>query len=246
MEKIENEKNGLIQSQKSLYTKLKRINKLFKIHFSSLTSLFLFAIAFIILWTYLLIAGQITMEISQQYGLFGTIVTIFLTTVLFLLIIVIGIQISRYSLFIIRGNRSLKQVKDKEGTRNALYNGIVPYITNLYTFFNFFDRYSKEKTNLGKSARTFLFLNFFSGFNVVLLFTQLLDVGNTSVLINVCIGILFLSLLFFCLINLMTSFKIRNEIVKWEKLFPKLEKWAQELGQFSLENSTFFDEEETP
>lgn len=243
MEKIENEKNGLIQSQKSLYTKLKRINQLFKIHFLSLTLLFLFALGLIILWTYLLVIGQTTTDISQRYGLFGTIVTIILTTVLFLLIIQIGIQIIFYGSFIIRGNRSLKQVKGNKNTRTALYDGIIPYIANFYAFFN---RYSKEKTTLTKLVKSFLFLNFFSGFYVVLLFTQLLDVGNANFLIGFCMGILFLSLLFFWLINLMTSIKIRNEILKWEKLFPKLEEWAQELENFSLENSIFFDEEETP
>jgi len=122
MEKIVNEKNGLIQSQKSLYIKLKRINQLFKIHFSSLILFFLFALVFIILLTYLLVTGQVTTGISQRYGLFGIIVTIFMTTVLYLLITQIGVQIIFYSLFIIRGNRSLKQVKGNKETQTALYD----------------------------------------------------------------------------------------------------------------------------
>ncbi len=44
----------------------------------------------------------------------------------------------------------------------------------------------------------------------------------------------------------MTSFKIKSEVVKWEKLFPKLEEWAQELEHFSSENKNFYDEEELP
>jgi len=243
MEKIENEKNGLIQSQKSLYTKLQRINQLFKIHFSSLILLFLFALGFIILWTYLLVIGQTTTGLIQRYGLFGTIVTIILTTVLFLLIIQIGIQIIFYGLFIIRGNRSLKQAKGDKKTRSALIDGIVPYITNFYAFFN---RYSKEKTTLIKLVNTFLFFNFISGFYVVFLFTRFLDAGNVNDLINICMVVLFLSMLVFWLINLMTSFKIRKEIVKWEQLFPKLDEWAQELEQYSLNNSISFDEEESP
>ena len=241
MEKIENEKKGLIQNQKSLYTKLKRINQLFKIHFSSLILLFLFALGFIILWIYLLVTGQTTTDLSQRYGLFGTIVTIILTTVLSLLIIQIGIQIIFYGLFIIRGNRSLKQGDKK--TRTALYDGIVPYIANFYAFFN---RYSKEKTTLIKLVSTFLFLNFISGFYIIFLFTRLLGAGNGNFLINFCMVILFLSMLVFWLMNLMTSIKIRSEVVKWEKLFPKLEEWAQELEKFSSENSIFFDEEEPP
>jgi len=243
MEKTENKENGLIRSQKSLYTKFKRINRLFKIHFSSLTVFFLFALGFIILWTYLLVTGQATTDISQRYGLFGTIVTIFLTSVLSLLIIQIGIQIIFYGLFIIKGNHSLKQDKGDKITGTALYGGIVPYITNFYAFFN---RYSKEKTSLVKLVKTFLFFNFFAGFYVVFLFTRFLDTGNGNFLLNISIVILFLSMLFFWLMNLMTSFKIRNEIVKWEKLFPKLEEWAQELEQFSLEKSNFFEEEALP
>ena len=46
--------------------------------------------------------------------------------------------------------------------------------------------------------------------------------------------------------NLMTSIKIRTEIVKWEKLFPKLEEWCQEIEDFSLKNSSFLNEEEPP
>ena len=47
----------------------------------------------------------------------------------------------------------------------------------------------------------------------------------------------------FWLLNFITSIKISNEVVKWEKLFPKLEEWAQGLEQFS-ENSILFDKEE--
>ncbi|MFX1314207.1 MAG: hypothetical protein ACFFHD_16590 [Promethearchaeota archaeon] len=241
MEKIENEKNGLIQSQKSLYSKLTKINKLFKIHFSSLLLFFLFSLGFIILWIYLLAIGQGVTDLSLRYGLFGTIVTIIITTVLLLLIIQIGYQIIFYGLFVIRGNRSLKQVKDKKIRESALSKGIVPYISNFYAFFN---RFSKGKISLIKLVETFLFFNFISGFYVFFLFTRLLDVGNKSFIINISMIVLFLSILTFWLMNLITSIKIRNEIVKWEKVFPKLEEWAQELEQFSSENSIFSDKED--
>jgi hypothetical protein len=243
MEKTENKKNDLIRSQKSLYTKFKRINRLFKIHFSSLNLLFLFECGYIILWTYLFITGQTIPELTQVYGLFGTIVTILITSVLSLLIIQTGIQIIFYGLFIIRGNRSLKQTKGDKTLRTAPYEGIVPYITNFYAFFN---RYSKQKTTLVKLVKTFLFFNFFSGFLVVFLFTRILDIGSANHLINISMVITFLLLLFFWLMSLMTSFKIQKEIVKWENLFPKLEEWAQELEQLSLENSILFDEEAPP
>ncbi len=242
MEKIINEKNGLIESQNSLYSKVKRINQLFKFHFSSLILFFSFALVFIILLTYLLGTGQATTDISQRYGLFGTIVTIIMITVLYLLTTQIGMQIIFYSLFIIRGDRSLKQAKGNKETRTALYDGIVPYVTNLYAFFN---RYSKEKTTLIKLVRTFLFFNFISGFYVIFLVTRFLDAGNSNILINICL-VIFLPMLFFWLMNLSTSFKIRNQIIKWEDLFPKIEEWAQEVEQSSLDNSISFNEEDLP
>jgi hypothetical protein len=120
---------------------------------------------------------------------------------------------------------------------------IVPFITNFYAFFN---RYSKQKTTLVKRVKTFLFLNFFSGFLVIFLSTRILDTGSANVLINVSMVIIFLLLLFFWLMSLMTSFKIQKEIDKWEKLFPKLDEWAQDLEQFSLINLNDTDEEAPP
>ncbi|MFW9990088.1 MAG: hypothetical protein ACFFC3_15700 [Candidatus Odinarchaeota archaeon] len=243
MDKNKNDKNGLIQSQKTLYKRLKKINRLFKIHFSSLILLFLFSIAFMILWTYLLITGQIIMTLSQRYGLFGIVVDILMTVILVILIIQIGYQIYILSLFIIKGNRSLKQAKGKEETKAALYKGIVPYITNFYIFFN---RYAKEKTSLSKLVRIFLFLNFFSGFYGIFLFSRLLGAEITNPLLLFCLSMLFLAMVGFWLMNLGTSFKIRNEVEKWEQLFPKLEEWAQNVEQFSSENSNLFNTEELP
>ncbi len=240
MEKTENKENGLIRSQKSLYIKFKKINGLFKLHLSSLALLFLLGFAYVILWTYLVFTGQTVPELSRIYGLFGTIVTILMTSALFILIIQIGIQIIFYGLFILRGNRSLKQNKEEKTPRNALYDGIVPYITNFYAFFN---RYSKQKTTLAIRVKFFLLFNFFSGFFVIFLFTRILDTGSANDLINISMVIIFLLLLFFWMMSLMTSFKIQKEIVRWEKLFPKLEEWAQEFEQVSLENSKPFDEE---
>jgi len=240
MNKTENKKDGLIQSQRSLYTKFKRINRLFKIHFSSLTLLFLLTLVYIILWTYLLVIGQTTTELSQRYGLFGTIMNILMFSVLSLFIIQIGIQIIFYGLFVIRGNRSLKQTKGDKTPKTTPYDGIVPYITNFYTFFN---RYSIKKTTLVKRVQTFVFFNFVSSFFVIIILSRILDTGSANDLINISMVILFLLLLFFWLMSLMTSFKIQKEIVRWEKLFPKLEEWAQELEQSSLENSIIFDEE---
>lgn len=237
-----NNKNGLIQSQELLYTKLKRINQLFKLHFSSLTLLMSFALGFIILWTYLLATGQATTDIAQRYGLFGTIVTIILTIILFLVIIQIGIQAIFYGLFIFRGNCALNQAKRDKETKNLLYSGIVPYITNFYAFFN---RYSKENTTLIKLVSMFLLFNFISGLYVIILFPIFLDAENGNPIINAFMVILFLGITFFWIMNLITSNKIKKEIVKWESLFPKLDEWAQDLEQYNLEDSNLINKEES-
>ncbi len=108
MKRLQNNKNGIIQSQKLLYGKLRKLNQLFKIHFSFLFFFFLFCILNIILWSILFITGQLKFELTQIYGMFGTIVTFFQILVLFLLLIYIGIQIFFYALFIFRGVNSLK------------------------------------------------------------------------------------------------------------------------------------------
>lgn len=228
MIKIENEKNGLIQSQKSLYGRIKRINCLFKIHFWSLVLSFSFAMVNVILWTSLLFSGQVKTELLQRYGLFGIIITVIQTTVLFILIIQIAVQIFFYRKFIIRGNISLKKTKVDKKTQNGLYSGIIPYINNFYAFFN---RYSKEKTKLSKLVTIFLFFNSFWGIYVIIIFSSLLDAENGNFLTTFSMAILFLLMVIFWIINFITSLKIRNEIMKWEKVFPKLEEWAQELEE---------------
>ncbi|MFX1567546.1 MAG: hypothetical protein ACFFCV_04170 [Promethearchaeota archaeon] len=242
MEKFINEKNGLIESQKSLYIRFKRVNRLFKIHFTSLTMIFLFSLAFIIIWIYLMITGQATTGLSQRYGLFGNIITIILTVALVIFIVQIGFQIYIFSFFLIKGTRCLRQIKGKEETRTALYKGIVPYITNFYTFFKHF---SKERTNLVLLVKTFLFFNFFSGFIGMILLTRLLNAEFINEPFLFYLFLLFISMFIFWLINLMTSLKIRGKIAKWENLFPKLEEWAQDLENFSSEH-TFFSNEKEP
>ena len=243
MKKINNDRNGLIQSQKSLYKRIERINHLFKSHFSTLVLSFLCAMSNAILWAYLLAIGEARTELSQRYGLFGIIITIIQTIGLFILIIAIGVQILFYRTFIIRGNNFLKQSSGDNEMRDALYSGITPYINNFYAFFN---RYSKEKTNLSKLVSTFLFFNSFWGVYVIIIFTSFLNADTMNSLILFCMAILFITMVVFWITNMITSFKIRNEIVKWENLFPKLEDWAQELEQFSLKNSMNLDEDQSP
>ncbi len=222
MNKNEKRNNGLIQSQKLLSSKIEKVNRLFLIHFSTLILFFLFATTNLIIWISSLITGQVTTAIAQRYGLFGTIVTILETVLLIIFVFQIGIQLSLYGAFIIRGNRLINRNRSKKGDNSQIFDAIIPYINNFYAFFN---RYSKEKTNLSKLVSLFLGFNFISGIFVTILFATLLDVENA----NLTIAIIFLLMVTFWIASFITSLKIRNEIVKWENLFPKLEEWAQEL-----------------
>ena len=82
-------------------------------------------------------------------------------------------------------------------------------------------------------------MNFISGFFGVFLITRLLNAQIPGSLLLTSMVMFLLLTLVFWLINLSTSIKIKNEVDKWEELFPKLEEWAQELENVSLENSRF-------
>lgn len=233
-----NNKNGLIKSQKSLYLKFKRINRLFKVHFSSLILYFLSASIFIIIWIFKLITGQLSEQLYQIYGSFGIPWTTFLTLFVLISLIPFGIQIYIYSLFLIKGTRCLKQVKGKKESKNALYRGLVPYIKNFYTFFN---RYSKKRTNLSVLVKSFLAINFGLGYLSFVILAGILDFDVIKSFHILYMPTLFILMLASWIINLLTSISIGRNIVKWEKLFVRLEKWGQELEDLSTNN---FDNEE--
>lgn len=233
MEKIENEKNGLIQSQQSLYQKFKRINRLFKIHFSSLILYFLSASIFIIIWIYKLITGQLSEDLYRLYGSLGIPWTIFLTSLVLISLIPIGIQFYIYSFFLIKGNRCLKQVKGKKKSKNALYSGLVPYIKNFYTFFK---RYSKKRTNLSILVKYFLGINFGLGYLSFLILAGILDFEIIKSFHILFMPTLFILMLASWIINLLTLINIGRNIVKWEKLFVSLEEWGQDLKDLSTSN----------
>ncbi len=241
MKGLDNKKNRLLDSQKLLFGKLKKLNQLFKIHYTSLVLFFLFALSNIIFWMALLIIGQAKPELFQRYGIFGMVVTFILIIVLFLLLIVLALQIYYYSFFIIRGDRSLKQFKGDKEAKNTHYNGIVPYINNFYAFFN---RYSKEKTNYSQLVFSFLLVNFFLGFFIFFIATRFIDPSITMLSVKICGPILFLLMVISWIMDIIISMKIRIKIVKWENLFPKLEEWAQELEKNFIRNSNHKDKED--
>ena len=241
MEKRENEENGLMQSQQSLFTKLIKINRLFNVQFYALLLSILFSLAFLILWVSLLFI------MSPQYGFIGTSVIIIQILVLSGLIIQTGVQVLFYGKLMLSGNRSLKQIKNNEHEKLVL----VPYITNFHAFFN---RYSKENTTLVKLVRKFLFINIVSGLVVIflgivcyllfILFTWLL--GDVASHLIYLILVLFIPMLVFWLINLGTSFNIKNKLVKWESMFTKLEEWGKELELNSSNDSKYLNNDEFP
>ena len=232
------EENGLIMSQKTLYLKFKKINRLLLIHFSSLMVYFLITLGYMMTWIYLLITGKFNPNLIQLYGSFGIPWTIILSIGSLINLIFVGYQIYIYSVFLVRGNHYLKQVRGKKKSGAALYSGMVRYINN---FFAFFSRFSKEMTNLTMLVKTFLQFNFLSGWFAIFFITRLLDQFLKAEVfdsrINFFFAILFLTALTFWAINLITSFKVKREVSKWQDLFPKLEDWAEEIENLPIENS---------
>lgn len=234
MKEINNNKNEIIQSQMLLYRKLKKLNQLFITHFSTLFLFLLITILYIILWSILFITGYLKFVLAQRYGVFGIIVTLIQISILYILLFAIGMFLIYYGIFLFKGTKSLKQDMVKKETQKLDNYGIVPYITHLYTFLN---RYSKEKFKFSKLIDGFFFFNIFSFSYVFFLISRLIETVNENDIITLYIVILFLSMLFVWIISFITAVKIRNEIKKWENIFPILDKWAQELEQNLPENS---------
>ena len=233
-----NENNGLIMSQKPLFLKFKKINRLFMVHYSSLIVYFLVTLGYMVTWISLLTTGTFTPNLIELYGSFGIPWIIILSIGSLIILIFVGYQIYIYSVFLIKGNRYLKQVKRSEKSGASLYSGIVRYINN---FFSFFNRFSKEKMDLAMLVKTFLQFNFLSGwfaiFFITRLLDQLVDAEAFDSTITFLFFMLFLIALTFWAINLITSFKVKREVSKWQKLFPKLEDWAQEIENLPIKNS---------
>ena len=128
-------------------------------------------------------------------------------------------------------------MKGEKISENTLYSGIVRYINN---FFSFFNQFSKKKTNLDVLVKTFLYINFLSGWFAIFFITRVLDQFSDSEVVDPIFtfyfAILFLIVLTFWVISLITSFKVKKEVSKWQNLFPKLEDWASELESLSIED----------
>ncbi len=231
---MNNAEKSIIENQETLFTRIKRIHQLFKIHFYSLILLCIFALMNTILLSYAIITGQITPSLVIRYGLFGSIVTIIQLMLLLLIITQINIQIFFYRRFISEGDQSIQKSKEARKSSDDRYYDIVPYINNFYAFFN---RFSKNKRTIIQTVTIFLFFNFMTGFYLMILISNLLGSKSINLIMQPWISIFFLGFIVSWFLNLITSFKIRNELKKWEQLFPKLDQWAQELEQLNSENN---------
>ncbi len=234
MKKVDNENNeneDLMMGQKSLLEKVIKINKLFRIHFCSLSLFLACSITSTIILMYSILTGQFIPTLVQRYALFGIVFTVLQLTVLNLMFIYLIFQISVYFSFVIRGNRSIKRIEQSNPNNDnlqsiLLHHGIVSYINNISTFFN---RYSKEKTKLSDLVTIFLYMNFFFGYLIIFIYSSLGGIGDSTVLAEPFSAILFLALIISWLISFGTSFKIHKNILIWDKIIPKLDTWAQEI-----------------
>ena len=177
-----------------------------------------------------LLTGQFVPTVAQRYGVFGIVVNVFEIVVLIIMCIYFTYQISVYYSFVWRGNRSIKKIEESNSNidshQSYLHHGVVSYVNNISTFFN---RYSKEKTKLSDLVSIFLFMNFLFGFYVIIILYSIIGIGDTTFLAGPFSAILFLIMIISWLVSFGTSFKIRKNILIWEKIITKLDIWAQEL-----------------
>ena len=238
MEEVEKENEDLKMSQQSLLEKVKKINKLFNIHFASLSLFLIISITNTIFLTCAILTGQFIPSLVQRYRLVGTVFNGIQIVVLFLIIIVFICHIVIYYSFVIKGNRSFKKIEkmdsNDENLQSILHHGIVSYVNNILSFFK---RYSKEKKKLSDRVTIFLFIYFFLGYWIFFLYLSLGGIGDSNVLVEPFSVILFLAWVISWLVSFGISFKIRKNILTWEKIIPKLENWAQEIEDLPIDAS---------
>ena len=239
MKKMENENKDLMLGQKSLLEIVQKINKLFKIHFDSLSFFLISSICNSIFLIYSLITGQFVPTLAQRYGVFGIVINVLEVVVLIIMCIYFTFQISVYYSFVIKGNRSIKKIEENDSNidslQSNLHHGIVSYVNNVSTFFK---RYSKDKTKLSDIVTIFLYMNFLFGFYIIFILYSLIGIGDTTFLTSPFSAILFLTMIISWLVSFGTSFKIRKNIITWEKIIPKLDTWAQELEDLPSNTSS--------
>ena len=230
MKKAENENEDLRLSQQSLLEKLLKINRLFNIHFQSLGFFLTSSLAYSINLIYLFTTGQIAPTLAQRYGVFGIIINVIEVVVLIIMFIYFIYQNLVYYSFIRKGNRSIRKIKENYSNINSFqykfHLGIVSYVNNVTTFFK---RYSKEKKNLSDLVTFFLYMNFLFGMYIIIIVFSLVEIGETTMVSSPFMLLFFLLTIICWLVSFGTSFKIRKNILIWEKIIPKLDSWAQEI-----------------
>jgi len=239
MENTENENNELMISQRSLLKKIWKINRLFNIYFQSLTFFLLYSLFYSGYLLYLFITGQITPTLSQRYGVFGVVINTIQVVVLFIMFIYFIYQNFVYYSFMRRGKRAIRKIKETYSNiysfEYRLHQGIVSYVNNIT---NFFKPYSKEKKNLSDTVTLFLYMNFIFSLYIIILMVSLAGIGETTLVDSPFMIFIFLTTVASWLVGFITSFKIRKNILKWEKIIPKLKIWAQELEDLPSNTSS--------
>jgi len=238
MKNVENENEDLMMSQLSLLEKVQKINKLFKIHFASLSLFLIISITSTIFLILAILTGQFFPTLVQRYKLVGTIFNGIQFVVLFLILFVFICHILIYFSFVIRGNRSIKKIEktdsDDGNLQSIFHHGIVSYVNHILTFFK---RYSKDKKKLSDLVTIFLFIYFFLGYWIIFLYSSLGGIGDSKVFGEPFSVILFLAWIISWLVSFGMSFKIRKKILLWEKIIPKLDTWAHELEELPSNTS---------
>ena len=182
--------------------------------------------------------GQITPTLAQRYGVFGIIINVIQVVVLLIMFIYFIYQNVVYYSFIREGNRSIRKIKESHSNiysfEYKLHHGIASYVNNVTTFFK---RYSKEKKSIKDLVTVFLYANFLFGLYIIIIIFSLVEIGETSTVNSPFMAIFFLMTVISWLVSFGSSFKIRKNIIIWEKIVPKLDIWAKELEDLPSNNS---------
>ncbi|NVM55325.1 MAG: hypothetical protein HWN66_16580 [Candidatus Helarchaeota archaeon] len=228
MNNLEPESDELLKSQQNLFEKIQHNNRLFRIHFNLLVIFLITSVLATILLIYSLFTSLPTP--LSPYSIIQMILLI-------VMIIIIGFQIRFHSSFLVKANRSLRNI---ERAPSALYYGLTSYVNTLSSVFN----PSDIKKPLSQLLTYYLFSHLYLGFFTLFLFSNVADLANTDFPLEPVLAILYFIMLaiWFCIfISLM---KIKKNVQKWEDKFTKLETWAQDLEEDTSEGAAFRGEDD--
>ena len=230
-------KSNLQQRQTSIIEILTNFQYVFQMHFIALVVLLLAA-------TVRIIALILSMLVdSAVYGITRGIIDLFQVVLLVALVITTAFQIFYSKDYLVKGKHILRNIKSNSidlGEQNTKpLQGIVSFVNNVFSFFS---RFSNEEKKLSDHLNMCFLSTLFPGIILINLNTislVLIRDQNEGLEFLYFISILFfIAMVFAWIPSIITTSRMKSNVLKWENLFPQLEIWGQNLEQLSSENLT--------